>query len=86
MENGLAVAFVIWWPVWPSRADRRMRPNARGYPWWPGAICSTQRAGYRSARPATASQDSACNARPVHTDGPESDSYRSGPTWRHAVL
>jgi len=42
MENGLAVASGIWWPDWPSRAYLRMRSDARGYPWWPGAICSTQ--------------------------------------------
>jgi len=42
MENGLAVASVIWWPNWPSRAYPRMRSDARGYPWWPGAVCSAQ--------------------------------------------
>ena len=31
------------------------------------------RAGYRSARPTNYSEDSACNARPVHTNGPFSD-------------
>jgi hypothetical protein len=28
--NGLAVASVIWWPDWPSRAYLRMRSDACG--------------------------------------------------------
>ena len=52
-------------------AESRMRSSARGYPSWPGTETFRSRAGYRSARPITSrSSLSACNARPVHTEGP----------------
>src|SRR6516162_10090749 len=79
-RNGLAVASVIWWHNRPLWAFPRMRSDARGYPWWPGTQTFRSRAGYRSARPTTSrSSLSACNARPVHTDGPTSDMIR--PQW-----
>src|ERR1700747_1919577 len=48
------------------------------------------RAGYRSARPNHCSEDSACNARPVHTEGSKlavARTYclRFTPDCRHAV-
>src|SRR6187402_791959 len=53
-------------------AESRMRSSARGYPSWPGTETFRSRAGYRSARPITSrSSLSACNARPVHTEGPK---------------
>src|SRR3979490_1006702 len=74
MENGLAVASLIWWPDWPFRAFPRMRSDACGYPSWPGTNMFHSRAGYRSARPTfSKSSLSACNARPVHTVGPKGD-------------
>src|SRR6185295_11103651 len=55
-------------------AETRMRSSARGYPSWPGTETFRSRAGYRSARPIAArSSLSACNARPVHTEGPSTD-------------
>src|SRR6186997_3031941 len=55
-------------------AESLMRSSARGYPSWPGTETFRSRAGYRSARPITArSSLSACNARPVHTEGPLGD-------------
>ena len=55
-------------------AESRMRSSARGYPSWPGTETFRSRAGYRSARPITSrSSLSACNARPVHTEGPAGD-------------
>src|SRR5262249_19931196 len=46
-----------------------MRSDARGYPWWPGAIRSTQGPDTEAQTSHCHSEESACNARPVHTDG-----------------
>jgi hypothetical protein len=68
-------------------AESRMRSSARGYPSWPGTQTFRSRAGYGSARPTTSrSSLSACNARPVHTEGPFPDSCGTVRPSAFAVL
>ena len=69
MENGLAVASVIWWPVWPlgglsqnEIGRARISMMARSDLLHAGPDTEAQDQSYHSA-------DSACNARPVHTVG-----------------
>ena len=73
MENGLAVASVIWWPVWPlgglsqnEIGRARISMMARSDLLHAGPDTEAQDQSYHSA-------DSACNARPVHTNGPTAD-------------
>ena len=82
MENGLAVASVIWWPVWPlgglsqnEIGRARISMMARSDLLHAGPDTEAQDQSYHSA-------DSACNARPVHTDGPNPEVY--GPTLQSA--
>jgi hypothetical protein len=78
MEKGLASAFVIRWPIWPSGPRRNEIERAR----------ISMMAGSSNARSMgriqkrktnlSKSSLSACNARPVHTDGPRGGVLRSG--------
>ena len=61
-------------------AETRMRSSARGLSMMAKEHKRSFEAGYRSARPIISrSSFSACNARPVHTDGPVADILLSEP-------
>src|ERR1700760_1256428 len=84
MENGLAVASVIWWPVWPlgglsqnEIGRARISMMARSDLLHAGPDTEAQDQSYHSA-------DSACNARPVHTNGSQADMCTLMPPTRRA--